>query len=103
MCTLRASSAMLDRDTASRPWLYERLAGGTAPLALANELKEEADQQLHLDPQRALHIAEQIGQLGGLADEPTVTALGHLAVADALRLLGRFGEALDGYSRAAEQ
>jgi tetratricopeptide (TPR) repeat protein len=103
---LTASSAALDGAAVPagwRPWLSARLAEGAEPLALADELKDEADRQLHLDPQRALHIAESIGQLGGLADEPAVTALGHLAVADALRVLGRFREALDGYSRAAEQ
>jgi len=77
------------------------LADGRTATELAEELKAESDRQLHLDPDQALRVADLIGELGDLADDSGVRALGELAVADALRLLGRYAEALEAYARAA--
>lgn len=85
-----------------RDWLEARLAAGATPGELADQLKAEADRQLHLDPGRALELGGLIGALGERLGEAAVTALGHLATADASRDLGHFGEALAAYARAAE-
>jgi CHAT domain-containing protein/tetratricopeptide (TPR) repeat protein len=64
----------------------------------AEELKALADRSLNVDSGRSLALADEIRGLGS-ADE--VQALGWLARADALRELGRHGEALAAYDAAA--
>jgi tetratricopeptide (TPR) repeat protein len=65
---------------------------------LAESLKAEAERQLSVDSQRSLEIADQICRLEG---DDGVRALGLLARADALRELGRHGQAMEGYQTAA--
>jgi CHAT domain-containing protein len=69
---------------------------------IAEQLKAEADRLLHVDPPQALVVAEQITSLGDRAADTSVRALGDLAVADALRKLGRYRDALQAYGRAAD-
>jgi tetratricopeptide (TPR) repeat protein len=78
------------------------LRNGRATKDLAEELKAESDRLLHVDPPRALRVAEEIGRLGDQASDPSVRALGDLAVADALRKLGRYRDALSAYGHAAD-
>jgi tetratricopeptide (TPR) repeat protein len=82
----------------------EAVAGddGRPAAEVAEELKAESDRLLHVDPPRALQLAEQIWNLGDLASNPSVRALGDLARADALRKLGRYRDALSAYGRAAD-
>jgi CHAT domain-containing protein/tetratricopeptide (TPR) repeat protein len=77
------------------------LVDGRSPAEIAEELKAESDRLLHVDPPRALNVAEQIGAVADQAADERIRALGQLAEADALRTLGRYQDALAAYSRAA--
>ena len=77
------------------------LADSRSPAEIAEELKAESDRLLHVDPPRALSVAEQIGGLADQSHDERIRALGQLAEADALRTLGRYQDALAGYGRAA--
>ena len=74
---------------------------GQSPLEIAELLKAESDRLLHIDPREALSVAERIGDLDPGACNTPVRALGQLAEADALRQLGRYGDALTAYEHAA--
>ncbi len=71
-------------------------------IALADELKVAAERRLHVRPRRAQLIADVIGEVGVVAGNASIEALGRLADADALRELGRYTDALAAYDAAAE-
>jgi tetratricopeptide (TPR) repeat protein len=77
------------------------LPDGRSPAEVAEQLKAESDRLLHVDPPRALRVAEQIGVLADQSTDEWIRALGQLAEADALRTLGRYQDALSRYARAA--
>lgn len=70
-----------------------------APASTAEELKAEAERQLNTDPHLSLATAER---LVALSADVSVRALGLLARADALRVLGRPAEAMHDYAESAE-
>jgi tetratricopeptide (TPR) repeat protein len=72
-------------------------ADGRPAAEIADALKAEADELLHVDPARSLAVAERIRDLGDGS-----RALAELAVADAQRELGRYADAAAAYARAAE-
>ena len=67
--------------------------------AEADRLKAEAERLLHVDSERSLEIAEAICRL---EPDGSVRALGLMARADALRVLGRYVEATAAYQAAAD-
>jgi CHAT domain-containing protein len=79
-----------------------RRANSRPTTEVAEELKAESDRLLHVDPHKALHVAREIGTLGDQTADRSVRALGDLAVADALRKLGHYRDALAAYRRAAD-
>jgi len=68
------------------------LAAAASPVglatALAERLKGEADRHWLIDGHTSLRLADAMIALGELATEPRIVALGTMARADALRLLG---------------
>jgi CHAT domain-containing protein len=88
---------------ARQPLQCKRLSEGPqAVRQLADELKAESDRLLHVDPKGALRTAERISELAESVQDSRIRALAELAVGDALRMLGRFGEALAAYARSAD-
>ena len=70
----------------------------SSALERAHELKNEAERLLNVDSQRSLEVADAICKLN---DEPAVQALGLLARADALGVLGRHAGAALAYDDSA--
>ena len=75
-----------------REAFHGALAAATSPAglatALAEHLKGEADRHWLIDGHTSLRLADAMIALGELATEPRIVALGTMARADALRLLG---------------
>jgi CHAT domain-containing protein len=92
----------LNREPPPLLTVGHELNNGRSVAQVADQLKAESDRLLHVDPPEALRVAEQIGSLGEQVSNPSVRALGDLAVGDALRKLGRYRDALEAYGRAAE-
>ena len=98
-----SASAHPDPSLREASWdqIVAYLDRGGNPAEIAEQLKAESERQLHLNPEEALRVASLIGQLAERADGTGIRALGRLATADALRELGRYGEALAEYTSAA--
>jgi CHAT domain-containing protein len=96
-----ANSPYLNGEAVNLLELRMAVAEGIDPMRLANELKAEINRQLHLDPMRALGLAELMGELADLTQSDHVRALGQLALADCHCHLGRYAQALAAFSLSA--
>jgi tetratricopeptide (TPR) repeat protein len=88
-------------DGAARRALFERSIAARDPDALLKALKAESERLWHADPHGSLRAAEALIEGAKLAGCPDHGALGLMARADALRLLGRFPESLPQFEAAA--
>ncbi len=69
---------------------------------VVERLKQEADRYWHIDPHHSLELAERIVIIGERRGDARQTALGLMARGDALKFLGRMGEAWAALEQAGE-
>ena len=82
--------------------LFERLFAEGDPDALLKALKAESERLWHVDPGLSLRAAEVLIQGAALAGRPDHGALGLMARADAMRLLGQYPQSLPVFEAAAQ-
>src|SRR6266511_2873727 len=70
--------------------------------ALVDHLKSEADRHWWINANRSLELAELIVRIGQARGDPWQVSLGTMARGDALKLLGRTGEAWETRGRAGD-
>lgn len=101
----RALAEELAKDQPDRSAAINRLiqAGARTDAAtVASVLHAEVERLILIVPGRVTCIAAALGQLGRLAEQPAIEALGAMTGADALRELGRYPDALREYDRAGD-
>ncbi|HVG96970.1 MAG TPA: CHAT domain-containing protein [Chloroflexota bacterium] len=82
--------------------LFERLFAEGDPDALLRALKAESERLWYVDPGLSLRAAEVLIQGAALAGRPDHGALGLMARADAMRLLGQYPQSLPVFEAAAQ-
>jgi CHAT domain-containing protein len=82
--------------------LFERLFAEGDPDALLRALKAESERLYYANPGLALTAAEALIQGAALAARPEHGAMGLMARADALRILGRYPDSLADFEAAAQ-
>ena len=93
--------ARLLNDPAGLPALVAPLDDASAA-EVVDHLKQEADRHWTINANRSLEIAELIVAIGQARGDRCQIALGTMARGDALKLLGRTGEAWQTLARAGE-
>jgi CHAT domain-containing protein/tetratricopeptide (TPR) repeat protein len=99
--SLIAALAQPDGRTVRVQYLVQTAARSTAPQAVAERLKAEADRQLFILPRLCLPLADAIQRIGTFSEQPSIEALGAMTAADALREQGHYSKALRDYDRAS--
>lgn len=87
-------------DAAARRDVVRRCLDRFDPDRLLTHLKAESERLFATDARATLRLAEALALAAELAGRPRHQALGLLARADALRILGRYQESLDLYEAA---
>src|ERR1700730_1887318 len=95
----------LSAETVSDPRdvLVEGLQGPDGPEELLLALKSEAERYWTIDPYASLRLGEARTWAADEVGRPDQHALGVMAVADALRFLGRYAEAMAQFETAARE
>lgn len=100
IAALRAGDAGATDDLLDRVAEQPAAADRQRLLSLLSQLKDESERLLMSDPAAAERLANALVEAAEHAAEPRFVALGWMAQGDALRVKGRFPEAIALYDRA---